>query len=155
MEILVSDVPNKPKFALLATKTTCGMSNGSIVLNVQPGGPPAPYTYEWSNGETTSNLNGIPPGDYTVTVTGSNGCTETQSITVEDTDIGFSFYADVVPHTACDTLNGQLTLHLSPSNLTYEWSTGDSVKILRNLPPGNYSVTVSAGEPVQVRNVHH
>lgn len=145
MEILVSDVPNKPKFALLATKTTCGMSNGSIVLNVQPGGPPAPYTYEWSNGETTSNLNGIPPGDYTVTVTGSNGCTETQSITVEDTDIGFSFYADVVPHTACDTLNGQLTLHLSPSNLTYEWSTGDSVKILRNLPPGNYSVTVSAG----------
>ncbi|MEZ4891768.1 MAG: hypothetical protein R2778_01990 [Saprospiraceae bacterium] len=62
-----------------------------------------PSKSQWN---TTGEIN-------TVTVTGSNGCTETQSITVEDTDIGFSFYADVVPHTACDTLNGQLTLHLS------------------------------------------
>jgi len=34
-----------------------------------------PYTYLWSNGETTQNLPAIVAGTYNVTVTDSNSCT--------------------------------------------------------------------------------
>ncbi|MCB0754336.1 MAG: gliding motility-associated C-terminal domain-containing protein, partial [Flavobacteriales bacterium] len=36
-----------------------------------------PYTYEWSNGETTAEITGLEEGTYTVTVTDANGCTAT------------------------------------------------------------------------------
>lgn len=50
-----------------------GASDGSITLTVVGGEPP--FTYNWSNGATTKNLLNVPPGEYTLTITQSNGCT--------------------------------------------------------------------------------
>jgi hypothetical protein len=50
-----------------------GASDGSITLTVGGGEPP--FTYNWSNGATTKNLLNVPPGEYTLTITQSNGCT--------------------------------------------------------------------------------
>ncbi len=53
----------------------------TIVLQVTGG--ESPYTYAWSNGATTEGLEGITEnGDYTVTVTDSNGCQQVAGITV-------------------------------------------------------------------------
>jgi hypothetical protein len=57
-----------------------GGSNGSINLTVS-GGTPG-YTFNWSNGTTTEDLNGLTIGTYTVTVTDANGCTKTASFTI-------------------------------------------------------------------------
>ena len=65
------------------TNETCANScDGSISTSVTNG--LAPYTYSWSNGATTSSLVNLCPGNYTVTVTGANGCSviETFSVTV-------------------------------------------------------------------------
>ncbi|MCC6817018.1 MAG: PKD domain-containing protein [Saprospiraceae bacterium] len=50
-----------------------GETNGSIKLSVAYGTPG--YNYQWSNGETGSQLNKLPAGSYTVTVTDAVNCT--------------------------------------------------------------------------------
>ncbi len=57
----------------------CNSNDGSINLFVSGGTPlyPGFYTYTWSNGATTQDLNNLYPGAYRVTVTDNNGCTYT------------------------------------------------------------------------------
>ena len=61
---------------------TCnGTSTGAVIVSAS-GGTPV-YTYNWSNGgSTTNDLNNIPAGAYTVTVTDVHGCSATTSSTV-------------------------------------------------------------------------
>lgn len=58
-----------------ATNALGGGANGTVSLTV--GGGTAPYSYMWSNGSTTQNLNMLPPGCYTVVVNDANGCQAT------------------------------------------------------------------------------
>ncbi|MBK5284122.1 MAG: hypothetical protein JJE25_01860, partial [Bacteroidia bacterium] len=58
----------------------CNESHGSITTGVTGGTPP--YTYFWSTGATTANLNNIPAGTYTVTVTDFVGSTATLGTTI-------------------------------------------------------------------------
>ena len=55
-------------------------SSGSCTAN--PSGGVPPYTYEWSNGETTKTISGLSSGTYTVTCTDSAGSVATASCTV-------------------------------------------------------------------------
>lgn len=57
---------------------------GAVVLTV--GGGTAPYRYLWSTGSTTKDINSLPAGTYTVTVTDARGCTEVISATVTTVD---------------------------------------------------------------------
>ncbi len=53
---------------------TCpGMNNGTAIAN--PVGGMMPYTFAWSNGQTTQSIINLLPGVYTVIVTDMNGCT--------------------------------------------------------------------------------
>src|SRR4051812_9177090 len=58
---------------------TCnGLSDGA--LSAVPTGGTEPYTYEWSNSATTSSLEGLSAGRYTVTVTDAESNVATASI---------------------------------------------------------------------------
>jgi len=56
------------------------VESGSI--NLQVTGGTLPFTFLWSNGVTTEDLTNIPPGDYSVIITDTNGCEEVNSFTV-------------------------------------------------------------------------
>ncbi len=49
----------------------CGMQNGSICLDITGG--VEPYTFAWSNGSLENKLTDLGPGEYSVTITDSNG----------------------------------------------------------------------------------
>ena len=56
----------------------CPGQNNAII-NLYPSGGTPPYTYSWSNGATTEDLENLGPGLYSVTVTDSNGVCDTIS----------------------------------------------------------------------------
>ena len=49
-----------------------GVNNGTATVNVSGGS--MPYTFSWSNGQTTPSIIGLAPGTYTVVVADLNGC---------------------------------------------------------------------------------
>ena len=67
-----------------STNTAFGGSTGSAT--VPPAGGVPGYTYEWSNGATTSQINGLLAGSYAVTITDANSCTRTLNNIVVGSD---------------------------------------------------------------------
>ncbi|MCB0521870.1 MAG: gliding motility-associated C-terminal domain-containing protein [Lewinellaceae bacterium] len=131
-----------PTLTSTATPATCGQSNGAINLTVSGG--TQPYTFNWSNGATIEDPNNLPAGNYTVTVTGANGCTATASATVPNNSPPITVTGTVLPNTTCLSGDGSITTIVVPSGTyTYLWSNGATSANLSNLPPGNYQVTVT------------
>ncbi|MBL7828064.1 MAG: hypothetical protein JNJ57_15645, partial [Saprospiraceae bacterium] len=139
----IDNNPNEPNLSYTQVDASCGLSNGSINLSVTGG--VLPYTYLWSNGATTQDLNNIPAEIYTVTVTGGNGCTSVEGVVINNNMIPISIDAFVNPKTSCVTNNGSINLVVTPANATVTWDNGSHSLIRNNLAPGLYSVTVSAG----------
>jgi len=61
-----------------------GVVTGGSVSAIPTGGT-APYSYLWSNNQTTKTISGLLAGTYNVTVTDANGCTVSGSYTVIQT----------------------------------------------------------------------
>jgi hypothetical protein len=59
---------------------TSSVGSGKIFITGQTGNPP--YTYSWSDGQTGSTATGLTSGVYSVTVTDSNGCPNSQNFFV-------------------------------------------------------------------------
>lgn len=106
-----------------------GASNGSIAITVTGG--TAPYTYAWSNGATTTEVNNLAAGTYSVEVTDANGCNkviefEVQSITnVVDLEAITNF--SVYPVPASDFINISADIESKFAILTVYDITGKQV----------------------------
>ncbi len=63
-----------------AIDATCGLENGSVLLDVTSG--QAPYIYLWNNGSSEKQPTGLKPGSYTVQITDKMGCKGAQTVVV-------------------------------------------------------------------------
>jgi uncharacterized repeat protein (TIGR01451 family) len=120
---------------------TCAGVNGLIDLTVTGG--TAPYTYQWSDGETDQDADPQVVGTYTVTVVDALGCTAVTSAVVGDTpalSLSTLVFGDV-----CGANGGMIDLTVTGgvSPYTYAWSTGYLFQDLLNLTQGTYTVTVT------------
>lgn len=78
MPIQVYDVP---VVTPTLTDPLCnGTSDGSIGTSITGGS--APFTYTWNTGSASSNLTGVPAGNYTLQVADINGCQTTGNYTL-------------------------------------------------------------------------
>ena len=115
-----------PVAAVISQNETCGTPNsGSIILNVNGG--TAPFSYLWSNGSTIQNLNNIPSGNYTVSITDSFGCTST-AFAIINTPLVPTIDALILPTLAIDTsVIWGTPLQLSggsvQTGVTYNWTS--------------------------------
>lgn len=63
------------------TSVTCNGGNNGLIT-VSASGSVAPYTYNWSSGQTVTTLSNLSAGTYVLTVTDGIGCTKAKSIQI-------------------------------------------------------------------------
>ncbi len=109
---------------------------------------PTNYTYNWSTGDDSYEIEINQPGIYTVEVTNTNGCSKERTITVEASNVATFNSIDVVDATS----NNIVTVIVSGEG-TYQYALFDenNVKIYRdfqdshvfeNVFPGIYTVNI-------------
>ncbi|WP_303315787.1 T9SS type B sorting domain-containing protein [Flavivirga abyssicola] len=105
------------------------------------------YTYNWSTGDNTYDIQINQSGTYTVTVTNDNGCFKTRNITVETSNIATINAIEVVDASQ----NNTITVSVSGEGL-YEYAllNNDGVQtpfqtnpVFENVFPGIYTVIVN------------
>ncbi len=133
----VVDQPTLVSPVLTPTNEGCLHScTGGIATSVSGG--TGPYTYAWTEGETTSSLTGLCAGTYTVSVTDSHNCEVTESATVgTNTLINATFTAN--PSEGTIPLNVQFTFTGTGAN-TYQWDFGDGNTSTLQNPTDVYNV---------------
>ena len=99
-----------------------GDSTGQISVSASDGFPP--YTYHWSNGETTQMVSNLPAGDYTVTVTDGcpNSVSETATLTQPDS-LDATFEAKLYRFMFFDMCYAHITASVTGGtpDYSYEW----------------------------------
>jgi gliding motility-associated-like protein len=142
---------NEPAPLAVDTSTVspiCTACNGSTTAN--PSGGTAPYSYSWNTVpvQNTQTATGLCPGNYTVTVTDNNGCTQTASVTLFTTPVALtvniSSQTDALCNGAC---NGDATAFTNSGTpgYSYLWNTvpPQLTATASSLCAGAYSVVVT------------
>ena len=75
------DCSNSPmNLSFTTSKINC---NYNVSVNINSGGIP-PFSYKWSNGNTSAQMNNVPPGNYAVTVTDKILCQKDTFLNLPD-----------------------------------------------------------------------
>ncbi|MEJ7779880.1 MAG: gliding motility-associated C-terminal domain-containing protein, partial [Daejeonella sp.] len=126
------------------TDVTCfGTSSGKIDLSASGG--TGPYTFNWSNNQTTGDLSGLTAGTYRVTVTDANKCIASETIIISQASAPLSLSSSQTDVTCFGSGTG--AINLSPAGgtapYTFSWSNGQKTEDLLNVPAGTYTVTLT------------
>ena len=129
----------------VSINASCGtICDGEATAN--PSGGTTPYTYAWSNGDTTQNAINLCAGTYGVTVTDSAGCSVIDSVTINNLII-ISIITDTIGISCNGLCDGQATANPSGGTTPYQYSWNtvpvQNTQTATGLCPGNYTVTVT------------
>ncbi len=149
---------NEPPFITLSitsTDATCsGISDGSATVSASGGTPIPGYLYQWdanTGNQTTQTASNLGPGNYCVTVTDANMCTETICVTV-NTPNPMTFQNVSTTDLNCFGVpTGSISTSVSGGTpgYTYTWSANNdtsfsaSTQNINGLYQDTYFLTVS------------
>ncbi|MBI5916684.1 MAG: T9SS type A sorting domain-containing protein [Bacteroidetes bacterium] len=135
--------------AMLATITAndiscAGAGDGQATVTLSGG--LSPFSYDWSNDETTATITNLGPGTYSVTVGDAVNCPAIVEVTILEPvtlDVELSEFAN----TDCGTANGlatALAMGGTPNpDYHFTWSNGETTASITGLDAGTYTVSVS------------
>lgn len=118
--------PDELEANLVSENISC---DGSILgsASIELTGGQTPYSYIWSTGETSSSINNLIEGTYTIAVQDANNCIP------DGSPYSFSISQDPTPNALINIISGSVTpcdgseviLQASGGD-TYLWSTGET-----------------------------
>lgn len=119
----------------------CSKNNGNIMLSVDNSFNPI---FLWGNGATTSSLNNLDTGKYTVKITDKNGCILHDTFQIVEDPLPSVSLSKVDP--TCGLSNGSITALVNApigyDTIIWNNTLGFGQKILSNRPNGKYVVKI-------------
>lgn len=172
-EVTITDANNEVATAQIPVLDPAPVSVAihrvGVNLNALGNGGTAPYTYAWSNGVNGPYNNNVPYGSYTVTITDSKGCSNSETFAYTATGIerelkaNMKLYPNPADHSA--VLNVQFDLNeptkaevaivsmdgsiLMQEVKSFESGTNLLQFPISHLPSGLYLLRFKANEAVQ------
>ncbi len=133
------------------TAVSCfGASDGKIELEAEGGS--VPFTYEWSNGATTKNIDNVSAGNYTVTITDRFNCELVVSQIVSQPAQALAISAPAISNVSCFGGNdGNISVNVTGGTQPYDYNwaftnaqiVGSFTNLVSNIPADVYALTVS------------
>ncbi|MFM7767019.1 MAG: SprB repeat-containing protein, partial [Bacteroidota bacterium] len=127
------------------TNASCFAScNGAATASAT--GLNAPYTYTWSNGQTSQSISGLCAGTYSVTVTGSNGCSASESVTINQPSNALAVSVTNIQNANCNgSTDGSVVVVATGGTAPYNyiWNNGSTSSSSGPVAAGSYDVTVT------------
>lgn len=129
-----------------------GESTANLTYNTT-GGSPFGYNYYWNmNGEWTQfpELESLSAGEYSVTVTDDNGCTNMDEITIGQPDELSSILININNASSSISSDGSIEIEIygGVTDYTIDWgissaTTGEETYIINDLSPGEYNIIIT------------
>ena len=130
--------------------TDCGSCNGAAQVNPFHG--TSPYTYLWSDGETTAGITGVCAGVYSVTVTDVNHQSAVVDITIPQSSMTpVNIQAD---QNAIICATDSLLLCPGSTYSNYVWNTGATSSCIYASAAGNYYLTATDNNGCSAESNH-
>ena len=123
-----------------------GNCDGTATAN--PFGGTSPYSYLWSNFQTTQIITGLCAGTYSVIITDAVDSSATAAVTITQPTVLSANMAALINVTCNALCNGSATAAASGGTAGYNFlwdptAGGQTTAIATNLCAGNYTVTVT------------
>jgi gliding motility-associated-like protein len=125
----------------------CGLTDGAVYISINGGITPYSYAWNTSPALTSEDIQNIPAGNYSVTVTDANGCSADTTVVVPQ--VGGPVLNVSSTNELCRNYDGTATVVATggTGTYTYLWSTSppQTNATATGLPAGTYTVTVDDG----------
>ncbi len=139
---LANIIINAPEVAVVSvTDVNCnGGVGGSIDLSISGG--TLPYSFAWSNGATTEDVDNLAAGEYQVTVSDQQGCMTIVAVTVVQASDLMVEGETTCPSEAGGDGSIDITVSGGVIPYLYTWSNGMLTEDISGLENGAYVITV-------------
>ena len=144
----ITDTITEPATGLSLSSTQTNVlcfGNNTGAIDLTPSGGTMPYTFVWSNADTTEDISNLIAGVYTVTITDANNCSTTITDTITEPATGLSLSSTQTNVLCFGNSTGAIDLTITGGTLpfTYLWSNADTTEDITGLAAGVYTVTVN------------
>lgn len=147
---LVVNSPAPLVMNITKTNPVCISSSSGNISSVVSGGV-VPYNYQWSNGDTSPNLEDLIGGNYFVQVRDAMGCQVKGSVELENPENIVINTLSLQNPSCFGSTNGYISAEATggSGSFDFEWQDNDTSGAKTNLGAGNYTLTVTDSEGCQ------
>ena len=129
-----------------STDVTCNGANDGEINTTISGGT-APYTNVWTNStETTDDITGLSPNDYTLTVTDASGCSASSTLQTIAEPAVLTATGTTTPESTTGAADGTATVlpigGTAPYNYVWDDANSQTTATATGLIAGNYTVSI-------------